>query len=42
MVKISLKPVSAQKPDKETDEEKTAIPQAYVSLHTLLFLTVPL
>lgn len=29
MVKISLKPVSAQKPDKESDEEKIAIPQAH-------------
>lgn len=36
MVKISLKPVSAQKPDKENDEEKIAIPQAHVSLHTFV------
>lgn len=36
MVKISLKPVSAQKPDKESDEEKIAIPQAHVSLHTFV------
>lgn len=41
MVKISLKQVSAQKPEKESDEEKITIPQAYVSLHTFFFLLWP-
>lgn len=42
MVKIFMKPASAQKPGKENDDEKIAIPEGHVSLHTLLFLTVNL
>ncbi len=37
MVKITFQPVSAQKPEKESDEDKIIIPQAHVSLHTLAF-----
>lgn len=35
MVKITFQPVSAQKPEKDNDEDKIIIPQAHVSLHTL-------
>lgn len=35
MVKITFQAVSAQKPEKENDEDKIIIPQAHVSLHTL-------
>lgn len=38
MVKITFQPVSAQKPEKESDGDKITIPQAHVSLHTFLSL----
>lgn len=38
MVKITFQPVSAQKPEKDVDGDKIAIPQANVSLSGLLLL----
>lgn len=38
MVKITFQPVSAQKPEKDVDEDKIIIPQANVSLSSLLLL----
>lgn len=38
MVKITFQPVSAQKPEKDDDEDKIIIPQANVSLSGLLLL----
>lgn len=37
MVKITFQTVSAQKPEKDNDEDKIIIPQGHVSLHTLFF-----
>ena len=39
MVKITFQTVSAQKPEKDIDEDKIVIPQAHVSLH-FVFLFV--
>lgn len=38
MVKITFQTVSAQKPEKDVDEDKIVIPQAHVSLHFVFFV----
>lgn len=40
MVKITFQTVSAQKPEKDVDEDKIVIPQAQVSLHFVFYLFV--
>lgn len=40
MVKITFQTVSAQKPEKDSDEDKIIIPQDHVSLHLSLFCVV--
>lgn len=42
MVKITFQPVSAQKPEKDVDGDKIVIPQANVSLPSLLLLYIRL